>query len=317
MASLFPALILHQSLFPVIFSQSAVTHNLLASLNPERLRAYAKINLGLFIREKRPDGYHNIETVFHRIDLFDEISLSESDEVSVVSTDVHAPGDESNICYKAAMLLRQHLGARAGVRISIQKNIPVGAGLGGGSSDAATVLRSLPQFWGRTIDDETLHELALQLGSDVPYFLHQGTAVGRGRGDILEYFDLDIPFSTLLCYPNVHVSTAWAYQHAKASKPWRRNDLKRLLIDGMKTPSMLVSDLLNDFEPIVFREFPAVMRLKEAMMRGGAEFSLMSGSGSSVFGLFSRQQAALAVEEKLREQGWLTFQTGPHFLPMP
>ena len=305
--------VLHQSLFPVIFLHRIVDKPT-RILKPGQLRAYAKINLGLFVREKRPDDYHNIETVFHRIDLYDEIVLDEGDDISVITTDPAAPGNEGNLCYKAAKLLREQLGVQDGVRISIRKNIPVGAGLGGGSSDAATVLRALPAFWGRAVDDNLLRQLALQLGSDLPYFLGKGAAIGRGRGEMLEYFDLTIPYTILLCYPNVHVSTHWAYQNVNPSGVLPKN-LKQLVIDGMKTPLILRNNLRNDFESVVFREFPVVMKVKETMMHGEADFALMSGSGSSVFGFFSRQQSAFSIEENLRSQGWLTFQTAPHFSP--
>ena len=273
-------------------------------------RAYAKINLALLVKEKRPDGFHNIETVFHRIDLFDEITFEAADDIVVHSSDAAAPSDERNICHKAATLLQERLGARRGVRISIQKNIPVGAGLGGGSSDAATVLRELPKFWGHSVDDATLHQPALQLGSDVPYFLHRGTALGRGRGEILEYFDLDIPFTILLCYPGVHVSTAWAYQQVKPSVGGETIDLRAILTDGMKNPSLLRAKLRNDFEPIVFKQFPVIKEVKEMMLNAGAEFALMSGSGSSVFGLFSGKEAAIVTEEVMKKRGWVTHISG-------
>ncbi len=282
-------------------------------LNP--LRAYAKINLGLLVHERRPDGFHNIETVFHRIDLFDEITLEESDGIQVFSSDPKVPGSEANICHKAATLLQKHLGIRNGVKISIRKNIPVGAGLGGGSSDAATVLRALPLFWGHSVDDASLQKLALQLGSDVPYFLGNGSALGRGRGEILEYFHLDIPCTILVCYPNIHVSTAWAYQQIVPSGTGEKISLRTILTDGIKNPSSLRGKLRNDFEPSVFKKFPVVRELKEMMVSGGADFALMSGSGSSVFGLFDQEAAALSIEKEFQIKGWLTFLTRSHFQP--
>jgi len=296
-----------------LYSSIHCPNELSSDLNP--LRAYAKINLGLLVHDKRPDGFHNIETVFHRIDLFDEIRLEESDSVQVLSTDQKAPSGEANICYKATTLLQEHLRIRNGVKISIRKNIPVGAGVGGGSSDAATVLRALPEFWGLSIDDASLQKLALQLGSDVPYFLGDGSAVGRGRGEILEYFDLDIPYAILVCYPNIHVSTAWAYQHVTPPPAKRDVNLKEVLVKGMHDPSSLGVNLPNDFEPAVFKEFPVVSNVKEMMMRGGAVFALMSGSGSSVYGVFDRADAALALEKEFRDKGWPTSLTRPHFMP--
>lgn len=276
-------------------------------------RAYAKINLGLLVLEKRPDGYHSIETVFHRIDLFDEITISPSPEIIVESSSREAPGDERNICFKAADLLRRQLGVNEGVKISIQKNVPVGAGLGGGSSDAATVLRRLPSYWGKGIDEEQLGTLALKLGSDVPYFLGNGSAVAKGRGEVLEYFPLDLPYTILLCNPGIHISTAWAYQQI-APRAIDIN-LKQILADPLMTASLLRERLRNDFEVPVFAHHPEVKRIKEDMLRSGAEFALMSGSGSSVFGLFSHRNEAEQIARAFRSKGYKTFSTPPHFVP--
>jgi len=276
-------------------------------------KAFAKINLGLLITGKRPDGFHDIETIFHRIDLFDVITLSPADQLSVSCSTDEAPSGESNICYKAALLLTRHLNTNKGVSIAIEKRVPVGAGLGGGSADAAVVLRELPRMWGYDIGRSTLASLALQLGSDVPFFLGDLSAVARGRGEILEFFPLQVPYTILVCYPNIHVSTAWAYQHVTPTSA--DVDLKQLVLDGLKNPLRLVNGLRNDFEPAVFRRHPDIMRVKETMMRGGADFALLSGSGSSVFAFFSRPDFARDVEEHLRSHGYRTFLTRPMFAP--
>jgi 4-diphosphocytidyl-2-C-methyl-D-erythritol kinase len=275
-------------------------------------RAYAKINLGLHVLEKRPDGYHNIETVFHLVNLFDGITFGSSSAITVESSPSIAPSDGRNICFKAAKLIRDHLGIDAGVRISIQKNIPVGAGLGGGSADAAVVLRHLPAYWEKAINDDVLLSFALQLGSDVPYFMNPGTALAKGRGEILEYFTLDSPFTILLCNPDIHVSTAWAYQHVKPQH--RLMDLKSAVIDGMQKPAAL-SALANDFEYAVFKEHPTIEQIKETMVRAGAVFGLMSGSGSTVYGLFDDEQKASNAARTLNAQHWRTYFTEPRFSP--
>jgi 4-diphosphocytidyl-2-C-methyl-D-erythritol kinase len=278
----------------------------------DTFRAYAKINLGLHVLEKRPDGYHNIETVFHRVNLFDEISFSFSSTVTVVSSPSIVPGDERNICFKAAKLLQDHLRIETGVKISIQKNIPVGAGLGGGSSDAASVLLHLSQYWGKKSPKELLHSLALQLGSDVPYFLHRGSALAKGRGELLEYFPFDVPYTILLCNPGIHVSSGWAYQQVKTRH--HSADLKKNVVEGMQNPTAL-SSLTNDFEPAVFRVHPAIGTIKETMLRSGAVVSLMSGSGSTVYGLFDDERRATDAATTLNAQHWRTFFTEPHFSP--
>lgn len=277
--------------------------------------AYAKINLGLLVLNKRPDGYHNIATVFHRIDLFDRITLAPSERISVESTSPDAPSDESNICHKAARLLCERLNVREGVAITIEKRIPVGAGLGGGSSDAAAVLRHLPAFWGRSADAPMLRELALELGSDVPYFLGEGSALAKGRGEILEYFALDLPFTVLLCNPNIHVATGWAYGQIHHAGPRENVDLQDALLQGISHPQALRDKLVNDFEPAVFRAYPQIWKLKEDMTAGGAVYASMSGSGSSVYGLFSDGRKAEELDGRLRAKGYRTFLTAPHFIP--
>ena len=276
------------------------------------IRAYAKINLGLLVLEKRPDGYHNIETVFHRVNLYDEITLKPSPELVVESSSKEAPSDERNICFKAAKLVQEHLGIKEGVRISIQKTIPVGAGLGGGSSDAAIVLLHLPLYWGKTVSEETLMTMAMQLGSDVPFFLKKGSAFAKGRGEMLDYFHLDVPYSILLCHPGLRVSTAWAYQHVKPKH--RSVDLRTLVECGMKDSQQLFR-LTNDFETAVFKSHPVVGRIKEVMLESGAAFSSMSGSGSTVYGLFTEWETARKASSHLSEMGFGTSLTPSHFKP--
>ncbi len=276
-------------------------------------RAYAKINIGLYVVDRRPDGFHNIETVFHRIDIADTIHLTAAPDLVVTSSSPDAPSDPSNICYKAAVLLREYLGVTQGAHIHIEKRIPVGAGLGGGSSDAATVLRELPSFWGTTVPEQALRTLALRLGSDVPYFLSSGSAVAKGRGEILEYFQLDVPYAILLCSPNVHVATRWAYGQIRPGTAGKAEDLRFVVRSGMQKPSILGTSLRNDFEPIVFAAYPVVRDLKQRLLDAGAAFALMSGSGSTVYGLFADSVSASACAAPFRTLGYRTFVTDPHF----
>jgi 4-diphosphocytidyl-2-C-methyl-D-erythritol kinase len=275
-------------------------------------RAHAKINLGLRVCEKRTDGYHTIETVFHRIDLFDEIMLSPADRIEIYSSDPRLPIDDSNICHKAALLVQDHFNSANGVRCGITKNIPIGAGLGGGSSDGAVVLRALPELWNMRVDEETVRSLALILGSDVPFFLGDGSAAARGRGEILDYFFLEIPFVILLCHPNIEVSTAWAYARVVPRGP-SQTDLRSQLLDGMKNPRLLHKSLANDFEDTVFTAYPAIADVKDSMLRDGAAFASMSGTGSSVYGFFNELPAAHKAAERFLTKGYRTYITSPHF----
>ena len=174
-------------------------------------KSYAKINLGLHVVGKRSDGFHNIETIFHRINLFDELNIENSDDISISCSNPSIPTDGNNLCWKAVESLRKSLGVNNGAHITIKKNIPVGAGLGGGSSNAAAILMELPKMWNMSIEQSLLENLALQLGSDVPFFLLNSSAYAEGRGEVLQKIDLTIPYWIVLINPNIHISTPWAY----------------------------------------------------------------------------------------------------------
>lgn len=272
-------------------------------------QAHAKINLGLRVLGKRPDGYHNISTIFHRIGLCDEIEMERANEISVETASPDIPTDHTNICHRAATLLQERLGISDGVKITIRKNIPVGAGLGGGSADAASVLQHLPELWGVKADASLLRDVALQLGSDVPYFLSNGSALGTGRGEVLDYFTLNVPWHILLCNPRIHVSTAWAYSHVRPSGEAEAGDLKTIVQRGMNDPEYLREHLRNDFEEPVFEAYPAIRNIKEAMYKAGALFALMSGSGSSVYGLWKSEDAMKAASVQFRRMGYFVHTT--------
>jgi 4-diphosphocytidyl-2-C-methyl-D-erythritol kinase len=275
-------------------------------------KAYAKINLGLRILKEREDGFHDIETVLHPVDIFDSIGFENEDkDIRIESTDPRLPMDETNLCWQAADALRREAGVSRGVRIVIEKKIPIGAGLGGGSSNAGLVLRELPQFWQVVVDTQRLHEIAASLGADVPYFLRGGTALATGKGDILEYFDLSLPYWILIVYPNIHISTKWAYRNfdmknqrskikSVLSDNRRTNStLKELLLENITKPNFLSKLIHNDLEPTVFEKHEAIKQTKHTLIAGGAEFAQMSGSGSAVYGLFRNEEDARGVASSI------------------
>ncbi|MBI3579777.1 MAG: 4-(cytidine 5'-diphospho)-2-C-methyl-D-erythritol kinase [Ignavibacteriales bacterium] len=279
------------------------------------LRAYAKINLGLQILGKRPDGYHDIETIFHQINLYDEIEIVQNESGVHFTTDSpNVPKDASNLCVRAATILHDLTGAQGGVEIMLRKRIPIGAGLGGGSSDAATVLKGICKLWDLEISLQELHLLSGGLGSDVPFFLDGGSAYATGRGEKLEPLQLSIPYWVVVVTPPVHISTVWAYSNFTLDPHVRHENIRALLQDGLQDPRTLVNKLRNDFEPLVFRNYPEIMRVKESLVKGGADFALMSGSGSSVFGLFSNEAYAKELAEQLRAQFKVSL-TEPYFKP--
>ncbi len=285
------------------------------------LRAYAKINLGLRILRKREDGYHDIETIFYRVNPYDEIRLEPSTDIVFESNDTSLPADESNLCIRAAKLLQQYAGISLGVKISLIKNIPIGAGLGGGSSDAATTLLGLIKLWDIGITKEELSALALQLGSDVPYFLNQGTAYATGRGEILEYFNINNPHWIVLVCPDIHVSTAWAYQEIHSSRLKTHNsklitqtsNLKTLLLENINNPQQLNPLLHNDFEPLVLHKHKSIAYLKLSLYATGAKFAQMSGSGSSVYGFYTDEKEAMNAATQFSRK-YKVFITPPNFM---
>ncbi|MBI5020824.1 MAG: 4-(cytidine 5'-diphospho)-2-C-methyl-D-erythritol kinase [Ignavibacteriales bacterium] len=284
------------------------------------VKAYAKINLGLRILNRREDGYHNLETIFLRVNPFDEIILTEATEISFNSNDLNLNSDSSNLCIKAARILNDHFHPNNGVKINLQKNIPIGAGMGGGSSDAAATLLGLVKLWNLKITEEELKSIALKLGSDVPYFLKPGTAHATGRGEVLEYFSLPLPYWIVILYPNVHVSTAWAYHSLESSHinhiphPTSPIPLKDFLLKNIYDPHELNQNLINDFEPIILHEHKQIGFAKLLLYSEGACFAQMSGSGSSVFGLFNDEHKAVSTAKKLQNR-YKVFITPPNFHP--
>lgn len=273
------------------------------NMTPEMvLRAPAKINLGLEVLRRRPDGFHDLNTVFVALDLCDEIVLNERTDgavaISVVG-DPSIPSDFSNLCVRAATALQSAAGTANGVDIVLRKHIPAGAGLGGGSSDAAAVLAGAAELWGLDAGvRQHLPTIAAELGSDVPFFLQGGIMLAGGRGERLCALDLALPFTVLLVNTGRHVPTPWAYRQVGRTSERSATDLVGTLRRGIPDPAVLRAGVVNDFEPAVFEEYPELAGVKRRLYESGAVFALMSGSGSTVFGLFEDESAALSARER-------------------
>ena len=204
---------------------------------------------------------------------------------------------ENNLCVKAVQALREHLGGVCGLNIHLHKKIPTGAGLGGGSSDAAAVLRGALRLWNKEIDQEHLLEIALSLGSDIPYFLQGGIAHGSSRGEILKPINLELPWHSLIVNPRIHIPTPWAYKEVDRTMERKESDLVTLLHKGVDDPLSMRYNFVNDFEPSVFAAYPEIGKIKEKLYHYGALFALMSGSGSTLFGLFTTREGAEKAKE--------------------
>ena len=266
-----------------------------------RLRALAKINLDLRVLGKRPDGYHELRTIFQTISLADRLELVFTPERKTSIEIDDALSIPDNLAVRAAGLALAAMRVTGKVEIHLVKRIPMGAGLGGGSSDAAAILLALPVLAGRALSLERLGQLAAQLGSDVNFFLQGGTALGIGRGH--EVFSLpDAPARrAILVAPGTHVSTADAYRRLSPHLTSESQQNKIFSFGCQVWAGGVSPAACNDFEAVVFRQHPGLAALKKKLLRAGAVLALMSGSGSAIFGLFrtgAEVARALASLEK-------------------
>lgn len=269
--------------------------------------ALAKINLGLHVLRRRPDGYHDLETVFLRIGWADALTAEAGDTLSLSCSDPTLTTREDNLVMKAARLLAQEADIAAGARLHLDKHLPMGAGLGGGSSDAAAALRLLDRLWQLGLPDERLRALAAQLGSDVPFFLGPSAAYATGRGEQLaplldpETDDVyQLPFALVVVVPPVHVATAEAYRLVTPDAE-DRPDLRTLVLSNDLDRWQV--ELTNDFEAPLFRAHPSIAAVKQLLLDAGAGYAAMSGSGSAVYGVFEDAGTAEAAAEAARLAG--------------
>ena len=273
-------------------------------------KAYAKINLGLKILSRREDGYHDILTVMQTVDLCDLLSFEEQGSgIEIVCSCPDVPEGPDNLVYRAADRLRWETGYDRGVRIEMDKRIPVGAGLGGGSSDAAATLRGLCRLWNVDMASEKLHTIAASLGSDVPFLLRSGTAVASGRGEILHYVSAPEPMFYVLVYPGFQISSGWAYGNLKMPLTLGEKYINFVfsIRDTGMVPRAFYPCIENDFSPLVEKHHPVVRHIQERLMGLGAFKASLSGSGSTVYGMFERMEEARAAAEQMREPGWEVF----------
>jgi len=251
-----------------------------------RLRICAKINPYLRVVQRRPDGYHEVELVLHSVSLMDEIDVVPGRGLAVTCDLDYVPTGPENLAWKAAALLRESAGdsVERGARVRILKRIPVGAGMGGGSADAAAALLALDALWGTRKSPEELHELAARLGSDVPFFLTGGAQSGSGRGEQLRRVAAPSLWLVLV-KPAFSVATGWAYQS------WQREACGGVPIEeflsnyALGAPAAIAQSLRNDLEPGVSRGHPEIQTIRRALLDAGALGARMTGSGSVVFGI--------------------------------
>jgi len=263
------------------------------------LKAPAKINWFLSVLNKREDGYHNIISPMQCVDLFDLLSFEDAEEIHLLS-DLDIPA-EGNLVYRAAAMLKKVSSYKRGARIGLQKNIPVSAGLGGGSSDAASALIGLNRLWGLNFDKVTLMKIAAEIGADVSFFLSGALSLAEGRGEKVTDLNTEASAILLLVKPDVSVSTSWAYNSYKTGLTKKTVDIKLFCQALGRENFVFLHDMVfNDLEDVVIRKYPVVGELKKTLLQNGALFSLMSGSGSTVFGVFQSIEEAVNASKSLQ-----------------
>ena len=253
-----------------------------------------KINIGLNILAKRPDGYHDIETLFYPVAIKDALEIvianNSSTDVTFTASGLPISGEtDSNLCIKAYQLLKKDFPALPAVKIHLHKIIPMGAGLGGGSADAACTLQLLNETFKLNLSLTQLLQYALLLGSDCPFFINNKPAVGTGRGEVLEPCFTDLSnYKIILVYPAIHVNTKETFEALKLDNFHKnRPSIKQLISQPVKDWKSL---LKNDFEIPVFAKYPEIKNIKDLFYQYGAVYAAMSGSGSTVYGLFNKNE---------------------------
>lgn len=269
--------------------------------------SYAKINIGLLLLNKRKDGYHDIATVFQQIDLHDVITFRKKPStLKITSSDATIPLDNNNLVHKAFIMIKKRLLIQEGFEIHIEKNIPIGSGLGGGSSNAASTLLAMNHFYHDPLNINDLNAMAVDIGSDVPFFIKGGTAFGQGRGEILTPLKWPTDYWIVLICPAFRVSSSWAYHKARIALTKEEKFAKLMTILERYNLHTLKDNIQNEFEGVVFRRHPILREIKEQMYQRDAFYAGMSGSGSSIYGLFFQRQEAESARKFFSIQKSLT-----------
>ena len=280
-------------------------------MNSIALKAYAKINLGLDVLRRLENGYHEVKMVMQSVDIYDRVTLTALDETSVITDgisvsvdDISLPTDENNLVYKAAKLMKDYYGITRSVHIQLQKNIPIAAGMAGGSTDAAAVMKGMRILFRPEVTDAELMEIAVKIGADVPYCILGGTALSQGIGEILTPLSPMPHCHILVAKPDINVSTKFVYEHLDAQGVDKHPDIDAMVaaIQAGNLPGIL-PHMENVLETVTIPAHPIIKEIKQLMITYGAHASLMSGSGPTVFGIFTDETKAKEAYTKLCKTG--------------
>ncbi|EQK49629.1 4-(cytidine 5'-diphospho)-2-C-methyl-D-erythritol kinase [[Clostridium] bifermentans ATCC 19299] len=273
-------------------------------MNSIDLKSRAKVNLSIDVLGKREDGYHLVEMIMQTIDLYDKLKITEIEESSILikSNSLDIPLNEDNIMYKAVNLLKNQFNIEKGIEISIEKNIPVAAGMAGGSSNAAAVLVGLNKLWNLGLSESELKDIGLKLGADVPFCITGGSALAEGIGEELTNIKgLPEDLNILVCKPNIFVSTKEVYQSLNMDKVKIRPKNKELIDALQKEDVKFISEnMVNVLEEVTSLKYSEIGQIEDIMIKNKALGSMMSGSGPTVFGLFDNKDCAIKAKEDLQ-----------------
>ncbi len=269
-----------------------------------RLKAYGKINLALDVVRRRPDGYHEVKMVMQTVKIYDGIELyvTNTGKIEVETNLFFLPNNENNLVYKAAKLLMDEFDIRKGLKIKLQKVIPVAAGMAGGSSDAATVLYGVNRLFRLGLSTKQLMERGVKIGADVPYCIMRGTALSEGIGEKLTKLPAPPAITVLVAKPAISVSTKFVYENLHLENVARHPDVDSM-VQAIKDKDIdaMSANMENVLETVTIKEYPVIEDIKNIMKQNGAVNALMSGSGPTVFGLFTERKRAEKVKEILRD----------------
>ena len=258
------------------------------------MKAYAKINLGLDVTGRLENGYHLVKMVMQTVGIADVLTFEKRDEGIVITTDAgELPTDENNLIYKAAKLMKERYQIKEGVTVHLEKHIPIAAGMAGGSTDAAATLKGMRELFGLDCSDQELREIGVKIGADVPYCVMGGTALAEGIGEILTALPTAPECILVVAKPDINVSTKYVYEHLDAMEGYAHPDIDGM-VDAIKAGSLagVVERLGNVLETVTVEAHPVIDVIKQKMLELGAEGSLMSGSGPTVFGIFTDKEKA-------------------------
>lgn len=274
-------------------------------MNQYITKAYAKINLGLDVIKKLPNGYHQVRMIMQAIDLWDELTLEKTEDGIVLTTDEGTlPTDENNLIYKAAKLMRDTYSLGEGVKIHLQKNIPIAAGMAGGSADAGAAMTGMNRLFSLGIPEAELMRLSVAIGADVPFCILGGTALAEGIGEQLTPLPPIPPCHVLVAKPDISVSTKYVYEHLDSAGIQHHPDIDGSLA-AIREGSLqgVLNHMGNVLESVTISAYPVIEAIKEKMLELGAAASLMSGSGPTVFGIFTEKSAAEYAFRQMRAEG--------------